>query len=69
VQPGSQRIIVLKSAVHFRADFEPIASEVIVVAAPGANAADHGDYPYRRLRPGIRLMPRNSRSVDCERLA
>ena len=31
----AQRILALKSSVHFRADFQPIAAEVLVVAAPG----------------------------------
>jgi microcystin degradation protein MlrC len=57
IEPASQRMIALKSAVHFRADFEPIASEIILVEAPGANAADHRSYRYRHLRPGVRLMP------------
>lgn len=60
IEPIEQRIVALKSAVHFRADFEPIASEVIVVQAPGACAADHHAYPYQHLRGGVRLMPSRS---------
>src|SRR5690606_3228317 len=40
VEPAQRRIIALKSSVHFRADFESIAEEVIVVAAPGPVTAD-----------------------------
>lgn len=58
VEPREQRILALKSSVHFRADFEPIASAVLVVAAPGANPVDHRGLPYRNLRPGLRLMPK-----------
>lgn len=57
IEPRDRRVLVLKSSVHFRADFEPIAAEVLVVAAPGANPIDHTKLPYKRLRPGIRLMP------------
>ena len=39
VDPAAKRILALKSSVHFRADFEPLAAEVLVVAAPGANLA------------------------------
>lgn len=35
LSPATARIVVVKSTAHFRADFEPIASEVICVAAPG----------------------------------
>jgi microcystin degradation protein MlrC len=58
VEPSEQRILALKSSVHFRADFEPIATTVLIVAAPGANPADHRELPYRHLRPGVRLMPK-----------
>jgi microcystin degradation protein MlrC len=57
IEPREHRVMVLKSSVHFRADFQPIAAEVLVVAAPGANPIDHTMLPYKHLRPGIRLMP------------
>lgn len=50
-------IIVLKSTCHFRAEFEPLASEVIVALAPGAFAADPSALPYRRLRADVRRTP------------
>jgi microcystin degradation protein MlrC len=43
--------------VHFRADFAPIAQDILVVKAPGAMLADPVDFPFKRLRPGIRLRP------------
>jgi len=54
VEPAEQKIMVLKSSVHFRAHFEPIAAEILVVAAPGPNPADLSELSYRRLRPGVR---------------
>ena len=57
IAPETRRILVLKSSVHFRADFAPIAAEVIVAASPGPNPVDHARLAYRRLRPGVRLMP------------
>jgi microcystin degradation protein MlrC len=57
VEPGEQKILALKSSVHFRADFQPIAAEVIVVAAPGPVVADPATLPFTRLRPGLRLRP------------
>jgi microcystin degradation protein MlrC len=58
VEPAAQKILALKSSVHFRAAFQPIAEAVLVVAAPGINLADPRDFAYRRLRPGMRLRPR-----------
>ena len=54
---AAQKIIGLKSAVHFRAHFEPIAETVLVVKAPGGCLADPRDLPYRNLKPGTRLGP------------
>jgi microcystin degradation protein MlrC len=60
IEPRAQKILALKSSVHFRADFQPIAGEILIVAAPGANPVDNRDLPYRHLRQGLRLMPRAS---------
>jgi microcystin degradation protein MlrC len=57
IEPSAQKILALKSSVHFRADFQPIAGEILIVAAPGANPVDHRALAYRHLRPGVRLMP------------
>jgi microcystin degradation protein MlrC len=43
--------------VHFRADFQPIAREVLVVQSPGPALADPVDFAWTRLRPGIRMRP------------
>jgi len=58
VEPAAQKILALKSSVHFRADFQPIAERVIVVAAPGPVVADPAALPFRNLRPGLRLRPK-----------
>lgn len=57
VEPSQAKILALKSSVHFRADFQPIAEAVLVAAAPGPNPIDHRTLDYKRLRPGVRLMP------------
>jgi microcystin degradation protein MlrC len=51
------RVIVVKSSNHFRADFQPIASAVLVAKAAGPMAADPADLPWKQLTPGIRLRP------------
>ena len=57
VEPVKERMLVLKSSVHFRADFEPIAREVLVAKAPGPALADPAEFPWKKLRKGLRLRP------------
>ncbi|PLZ02688.1 microcystin degradation protein MlrC [Burkholderia sp. WAC0059] len=57
IEPEAMKILVNKSSVHFRADFEPIAHAVLVAKAPGPMLADPADLPWKRLAPGIRLRP------------
>lgn len=55
IEPTQQSILVNKSSVHFRADFEPIAEKLLICAAPGAMPADTATLPWKR--PGIRVKP------------
>jgi microcystin degradation protein MlrC len=57
IEPAAQKIMALKSSVHFRADFQPIADEILVIAAPGPNPIDYRELAYRHLRPGLRITP------------
>ncbi|MFK7967287.1 MAG: M81 family metallopeptidase [Burkholderiaceae bacterium] len=57
IEPVQQRLLGLKSSVHFRADFEPIASEILVAQAPGPSLADPADFPWQKLKKGMRLNP------------
>lgn len=57
IEPRSCRVLSLKSSVHFRADFQPIAREVIVATAPGPSLADPAQFPWTRLRDGLRMRP------------
>lgn len=52
-----QRILAIKSSVHFRADFTDLAGDILIVTAPGPNVADHLALDFKRLRPGVRLIP------------
>ena len=57
VEPERVPILALKSTVHFRADFAPIAGRILCVRAPGAAISDPTELPYRNLRSGVRLRP------------
>jgi len=50
--------IVLKSSVHFRADYGPIAEKIIVGIAPGPVVADPAILNFRYVRPEVRRRPR-----------
>jgi microcystin degradation protein MlrC len=57
IEPTEQAILVNKSSVHFRADFEPIAETILVCAAPGPMPVDPSALPWRKLRAGVRTAP------------
>ena len=57
LEPERMRMVALKSSVHFRADFQPIASEIVVARAPGPCLADPSEFPWTALRPGLRTKP------------
>jgi microcystin degradation protein MlrC len=59
LEPRDFAVLVLKSSVHFRADFGALASRILSVAAPGPNIADPAALPFRRLPAGMRLRPRD----------
>ena len=52
IEPDEMDIIALKSSVHFRNDFTNLASEILVVATPGAVFADPSQLVYKNIRPG-----------------
>lgn len=57
VTPEARPILGVKSSVHFRADFAPIAHAILVVAAPGPMAVDPSTLPWTRLARGTRTAP------------
>jgi microcystin degradation protein MlrC len=62
IEPAAQKILALKSTVHFRGDFQALAEEILIAIAPGGHLADSAKFPYRHLRPGLRLMPLGPKS-------
>lgn len=56
-EPADARVLVLKSSVHFRADFGDLASRIVLVEAPGPNIADPSRLPFTKLPPDKRLRP------------
>lgn len=54
--PLEYDLLVLKSSVHFRADFSRIADKILVVKSPGANTADLRDLDYKNLPENVRVV-------------
>ena len=50
-------IIVVKSTAHYRAHFDPIAETTFAAIAPGGHGANPVDFPYTKLRDGVRYYP------------
>ncbi len=46
-------MILLRLKTHFRAVFEPLAEEIVIVETPDWGPADLSTLPSRRVRPGV----------------
>jgi microcystin degradation protein MlrC len=57
IEPAACRVIALKSSVHFRADFAPLAKQIIVALAPGPVIADPSTLNFAHVRPNVRRRP------------
>jgi len=53
IDPTKRRLIVLKSAVHFRADFGPMAAQIFDADTPGIHRPDFSCFEYRMVRSPI----------------
>jgi microcystin degradation protein MlrC len=59
IEPTDRKIIVLKSAVHFRADYTPIAHEILDVDTPGVHSPNLSTYDYKNVRRPIYPLDEN----------
>jgi microcystin degradation protein MlrC len=57
IEPAAMKLLVIKSSVHFRAAFGPIASHILVARSPGPMAADPADLPWQHLPAGMARRP------------
>jgi len=53
IDPLAERIIVVKSTIHYRAAFEPIAHRIIEVDAPGLSSSNLTRFAFTRVRRPI----------------
>ena len=50
IEPQTRKLIALKSAVHFRADYTPVAHQILEVDTPGVHSPNLFNYDYQKLR-------------------
>ena len=53
LDPLAEKIVVVKSTIHYRAAFEPIAKEIIEVDAPGLSSSNLSRFAFERVRRPI----------------
>ena len=53
LDPLGHKILVVKSTIHYRAAFEPIAKEIIEVDAPGLSSSNLSRFEFERIRRPI----------------
>jgi microcystin degradation protein MlrC len=53
IDPQGEKILVVKSTIHYRAAFEPIAREIIEVDAPGLSSSNLERFDFKRIRRPI----------------
>ncbi|HRX77532.1 MAG TPA: M81 family metallopeptidase [Pirellulaceae bacterium] len=53
IDPTHRRLLVVKSAVHFRADFGPLAAHIFDADTPGIHRPDFSMFEYKHLRRPI----------------
>lgn len=63
IRPAEEKIIVVKSAVAFRAAYEPIAGEIIEVNSPGLSSVDLDQFEYRSIRHV--MAPFDNADANC----
>ncbi|MBI2205324.1 MAG: M81 family metallopeptidase [Candidatus Rokubacteria bacterium] len=53
IDPTTERILVVKSTIHYRAAFEPIAHEIVEVDAPGLSSSNLARFHFTHVRRPI----------------
>lgn len=53
IEPRDRKLIALKSAVHYRADYTSIAHEILEVDTPGVHSPNLANFKYENLRRPI----------------
>jgi microcystin degradation protein MlrC len=55
IEPSKKRFIMLKSRIHYRAGFKPIASHIVECQGEGVTTADLSAYRYKHVKADLLL--------------
>lgn len=58
IEPANHLIVVVKSAMHFMADYGQVSSDILFAEVPGANPCNLAAIPYTQVLPTLRLGPK-----------
>lgn len=59
IEPPHKKIVLVKSAVHYRASYEPIAKEIIEVDGPGLSSPNLSRFEFKHIRRPIFPLDRD----------
>lgn len=66
IEPTEQDIVVVKSTIHYRADFQPIAARLVTAIAPGPMMMLPTGWRWQHLPPSMRLYPGGPTQAECQ---
>ncbi len=55
IDPAEKAYVAVKSSVHFRNDYEEMASRILILSSPGEVYADPSSLKYQNARPNLTL--------------
>jgi microcystin degradation protein MlrC len=50
IDPAKKSYVLIKSRQHFRAGFEPMAKDIVLVSGPGCCSSDYSLFPWKNIR-------------------
>lgn len=59
IDPARKKFILIKSRQHFRAGFEPILKDVVMVSGPGICTSDYTQFPWKNVRRPVYPLDRD----------
>jgi len=53
IEPGAKQYLLLKSRIHYRAGFQPIARHIVECDGVGVTSSDYGQFRFENIRRPI----------------